>query len=332
MIVSHHKPHAWQGFLLLLTYIAIYFISQTVTQTRKQRRILVYIILSTTFFLSIFGIFKRFGINPFSFWEYEELTYNLDSLTSTYGNHNHMAGVIEMAFPFLLVLFLTRTRSLNIILMMSYMALIMVAALALTLSRGGWISSMGAHSFLMTVLFFHKQFKNRGLVLLISGVALAISILFLSNTPIVERIATVTQKDITANYISRIKAWEGTLALIKDNPYAGTGPGTYTVVFPKYQPPGLGVLFHNAHNDYLQFTADTGLFILPVIGWIVFIFFKTGFQNLTHPSRQTRGFSLAAMASVLAILIHSTSDFNMHIPANALAFTVIAGMIRQEDN
>ena len=56
-----------------------------------------------------------------------------------------------------------------------------------------------------------------------------------------------------------------------------------------------------------------------------------GFKKVSDPSRQTRGFALAALAAVLAILIHSVSDFNLLIPANALLFTVIAGTIRDPD-
>ena len=37
------------------------------------------------------------------------------------------------------------------------------------------------------------------------------------------------------------------------------------------------------------------------------------------------------LAAVVAILIHSISDFNLLIPANALLFTVIAGTIRDPD-
>jgi len=33
------------------------------------------------------------------------------------------------------------------------------------------------------------------------------------------------------------------------------------------------------------------------------------------------------MAAVFAILIHSFSDFNLNIPANAFAFTIIAALV-----
>ena len=329
-LLSDHQSLAWEGFLLLLTYIAAYFITQSSTQTREQQRILVYVIISTALFLSIFGLFKRFGVNPFPFWEYGELKYSPDWLSSTYGNHNHVAGFIEMAVPFILALFLTRSRNLAAILIMIYLVLILLTAQALTLSRGGWISTIGAIAFMILVLLSQRRFQSKRLILILAGATLVISAFILASTPIVERVMTFAEKDESASMESRIKAWSGTMDLISDHPYMGTGPGTYAAAFTKYQPPGLGAMFIQAHNDYLHFTADMGVLIIPVMLWIGFVFFRMGFKKVSDPSRQTRGFALAAMAAVTAILIHSISDFNLLIPANALLFTVIAGTVKQK--
>lgn len=330
-LLSDHKFLALEGFILLLTYIAAYFITYAAARTRKQQRILVYVIISTALFLSIFGLLKRFGVNPFPFWEYANLNYPIEMLASTYGNHNHMAGFIEMAIPFLLVLFMTRTRSHSTIFIMIYLVLILLTVQALTLSRGGWISTICAMVFMMVVLLFQERFKSKKLILILAGTFLIISAFILVSTPVVERLITLAEMDEMANIESREKAWTGTVNLIKDHPYTGTGPGTYAVVFPKYQPPGFTVMFRTAHNDYLQFTADMGMIIIPVILWILFVFFRTGFKNIFLQSRQTWGLNLAAMASVVAILIHSISDFNLHIPANAMLFSVIAGIVTQKN-
>jgi len=58
--------------------------------------------------------------------------------------------------------------------------------------------------------------------------------------------------------------------------------------------------------------------------------FKTGFAKLKSQSSQTRGFALSAMAAVFAIASHSLRDFNLHIPANIILFTVLAGTLRRQ--
>jgi hypothetical protein len=57
--------------------------------------------------------------------------------------------------------------------------------------------------------------------------------------------------------------------------------------------------------------------------WLLYWFFRTGFNRLKSRSRQTQGITLGTMAAVVALLIHSYSDGNLQIPANALLFTAL---------
>ena len=70
----------------------------------------------------------------------------------------------------------------------------------------------------------------------------------------------------------------------------------------------------------------TGMTVLGVSGMII-AFFVKGFKKLNHPSRLVRGTTLGAMSGVTAILFHSIFDYNLHIPANAILFTVLAAIV-----
>jgi hypothetical protein len=50
-------------------------------------------------------------------------------------------------------------------------------------------------------------------------------------------------------------------------------------------------------------------------------------MKIQSGSRQTWGFTLGAMTGIVAILVHSFVDFNLHIPANAVLFTVLAAIV-----
>ena len=56
--------------------------------------------------------------------------------------------------------------------------------------------------------------------------------------PVVERITTLTDQDPTDNISGRIRCWKGAILQIKDNPYLGTGPNTFTQAYPAWQIPG----------------------------------------------------------------------------------------------
>jgi hypothetical protein len=59
-----------------------------------------------------------------------------------------------------------------------------------------------------------------------------------------------------------------------------------------------------------------------------FVFlYRKGFKKLKNPRRLVRGSTIGAMAGITAILVHSISDFNLYIPANAILFTILGAVV-----
>jgi len=322
--VSVHPRSSLWAMVLLVNYAAVFYLTIHNVNTRSRLRHLIYLIIGMAVFLSALGLFKRFGINPFTWWDYGDL--NSVNVRATYKNYNHLAGYIEMSLPLMLGLILTGFAQI-ILLLTAYLTFIMLAALILSLSRGGWISSFLSLSFMTFVLLTDRHFKSKGLLLvLVSGVLLVMFII-LGSTPVVERILTVTEKDEEASLNSRMTAWKGIMEMISDYPVLGTGPGTFALAFTKYQPPGLNSRFTMAHNDYLQFVSELGLPFIAILIWMTAALYRAGFRKLENPSRLVRGTTLGAISGITAIFFHSAVDFNLHIPANALLFSVLAGIV-----
>lgn len=323
---SAHGAASVSAMLMLLSYILLFYLVIHLFRTRSDFIVLMNIIFSMAAFIAVFGLFKRFGLNPFSFWDYGDLKYSPDFLAATYGNHNHAAGYLEMAILLLLGSF-WRGYELGKRLLFIYLTLVMLAALILTLSRGGWISTLVGIIFMAVVFLTHHDFPRKKMVAgLILGTFFLILVV-LASTPVVERLQTAFEKDEAASLASRLQAWGGVLEMIKTYPWTGSGPGTFGVIFTQYQPPGLTALFTMAHNDYLHFTAELGLLFIPAFFWIAVVFYRHGFERLKHPSRLVRGVTIGAMSGITAILIHSIVDFNLHIPANAILFTVLVALV-----
>jgi O-antigen ligase len=82
-----------------------------------------------------------------------------------------------------------------------------------------------------------------------------------------------------------------------------------------------------AHNDYVQFVAETGVW-----GWILLpvalvAFFVLSFHSLRARLRGQNGWlQFGAAVGVCGILVHSFSEFNLHIPANAAWFTFLLAL------
>jgi O-antigen ligase len=176
-------------------------------------------------------------------------------------------------------------------------------------------------------LLTSRYFKRKGFILAAIGGSLALALIVLVSTPVVERVRTAMEKEEEASFSSRMVAWGGVMDMIGDYPLLGTGPGTFPTIFTQYQPPGLSRHFTKAHNDYLHFTSEVGLPLIAIFAWMVIAFYKRGFYKLRYPSRLVRGTTLGAMSGITAILFHSISDFNLHIPANAILFTILAAIV-----
>jgi len=266
------------------------------------------------------------GANPFPWWDYTDLKYPPEFLSSTFGNHNHLAGYMEMAILLILGLFLLGYRS-GIVFVLAYLSFLLLTALGLTLSRGGWIGALIGLAFMAIALVTSRHFKKKRLIAALAGGFLAMALIVLASNPVVETILTIEQREDIPNFSARLTAWGGIVDMIKDYPVLGIGPGTFSFIFTQYQPPGLKAHYTMAHNDYLHFTSEVGLPLIAIIVWMIIALYRKGFRKLKHPSRLVRGITIGSMSGITAILFHSVSDFNLHIQANALLFTILAAIV-----
>ena len=82
------------------------------------------------------------------------------------------------------------------------------------------------------------------------------------------------------------------------------------------------------HNDYLHFISETGILTVGIILWLMAATFWSGIRNIMATnSRLTLGITLGSLTGIVAIIVHSVSDFNLHLMANAILFTVLAGLM-----
>ncbi len=318
------RTSIWSAIFLLTCLIIFYLVIQTV-RTRAHVRHLIYLLIGMAVFLSIFGLFKKFGANPFPWWDYGDLGYG-SRLASTYGCPNHLAGYIEMTLPLLLGLFLLDFRP-AIAFILGYLTLLLLVALMLSLSRGGWISAALGLAFMVGMLLKSRHFiRKRMLIAIVAGVVI-LAVIALVSTPVVERLQTAMERGRDPSFHSRVVVWGGVIKMIADHPLTGIGPGAFKTVFMQYQPPGMMAHFFMAHNDYFHFVSETGLLLVPVILWMMVVFYRRGLEKLKHPSRLVRATTLGALSGVTALLVHSIYDFNLHIPANAILFVVLAAIV-----
>ncbi len=152
-----------------------------------------------------------------------------------------------------------------------------------------------------------------------------------TNSPLV-RLITVGGKDPYA--YTRISIWKSALSIIRDHPFLGTGLGTFSDAFSGYSFPVEGVFARFgkkasfAHNEYLQFASEMGIFALGIFIWLLYAFFRKAKKLLSNlRGEKEYGLVIGLVAGIMGVLIHSLVDFPLHAPAVTIILTINAGLL-----
>lgn len=114
---------------------------------------------------------------------------------------------------------------------------------------------------------------------------------------------------------------------ITERPFIGFGAGAFESSFQRYPGPEISGHFDHAHNDYLQFTVEYGLIGLVLLALFVLYAFYQALRALWHRESWYRsGIGFGASMGILGLMIHSFSDFNLQIPANAATFVTLCAI------
>lgn len=318
---------------------SVYFLTAAGLEQEGAKKALVYFLAGIAWLSAGYGLAVFFSGRALFHLPWVELPVSQGHVSGTFRNHNHFAGLMEMGIFLTLGLIMAVPRgqrpASEVLAQRLFLALpcaIMLLALILSLSRGGWLS------FLLGLGFFLLLIRRRnhprwpwGLAL--TGVMLVVISVFIyraNREPLLRRLETIQSyyqepEEITLD--ARLSIWKSALTMIRDHPLTGTGWGTFRSVYPAYRRDYLFYGVDFAHNDYLQIAAGMGL---PGLGWFLFfvvMLFRHSFQVLRHG---TPKFWARVMPGILAglfsILTHELVDFGLMLPANAMVFFSLAGI------
>jgi len=270
-----------------------------------------------------------------------------DQATGTYNSRDHYAGLLEMVLPFAAmyaVAILRRNlhpKGMPVRAALQACGMIVSAALLLiaivfSLSRMGFFCALAAlvvaAALTLTVRGWRDDERveaplwRRALPAAIVAVVVLAGVLVLPSAALVSRFSDLAHtEDITAD--TRAQLWRDTVPLIKDYPLFGCGFGAYESCFYKYKTVAPMSTADFAHNDYLQVLAELGIVGFAAgLTFVLRILFGVGRNVLYAHSIDERCRSIACVAAMTAMLLHSIVDFNMYVPANAMVFAWIAGV------
>jgi O-antigen ligase len=252
-----------------------------------------------------------------------------DGVFGPYVNHSHFAGLMEMLMPFPFLLADARVLPAGRRGLGYFAGALMAGSIFVSGSRGGIVAA-SVQLFVIYFLFRkksslhsvswhkHEKWVSAAAILVVVGV-----VFWLGGQEMVTRISSI--KDPFGNTVgaTRLLIFKDCYRMIAGHPLMGWGAGSFQTVYPAFRSFSTDVIVNAAHNDYLQLLVEFG-----VAGATIAVFFLAiSYRYVGRLSRDWRDSwpalaSFGALLGTVGILIHSLTDFNLQIPANAAIFYV----------
>ena len=329
-------PYATRLVLVQVAALLIYFAATLIfTDMPRRLRTLVRTIIIFGFFLAMFGLTQSFTSDGTRVYWFRQLAQS--TAFGPFINRHHFAGYMEMTVALPLGLLFSGAIDRYKRPLYAFAAAMMGMALIMTNSRGGIISLGVEILFLVAIAgpgLKSGERKPRSQrirsALLRAGLAFGLIVVLIGGTFAIgggdvftRLLGTASASDPTTG---RSHFWNVTLDIIKAYPVIGSGLGSFSVIYTRYDTRNGYLRLEQAHNDYLQTLADGGL-VGGALGFgFILILFHRGFARRETDDKFRRGVATGALAGCFAVLVHSFFDFTLHTTANALLFLILAAL------
>lgn len=245
--------------------------------------------------------------------------------------HNHFAGCMDLLLPVAIAVALGTRRRRHDPLWLArarrgILPALALAAVVVSQSRGGVFALM-VEAAVAVALFWPRLRRDAGLRkrALFAALALLAFASLAGWRPLLARLSHLDYHDVSA--IDRARVAETCLLIWRDHPWLGAGFNTFAQIYPAYQSFDSGMRWTEAHNEYAQALAETGLLGAAAVIAFALLLAAAGAVAVRRAGESAANLRIAALIGAAGFLFHSFGDFQFHSPANALLFFLFAGMV-----
>ena len=309
--------------LRMTSYFILLFLSGQAFRTPRQWREFAWFIVLLGFSVAVFAVLQDLTFNGKLYW-FREMRYG-GMPYGPYVNRNHFAGLMELLIPMGLAMLAVPGVRRQQMPLMALLAAMPVGALLLSASRGG-IIGFGCEVIVLVILLWIRRGEKKHLFTFLLALVLAGGLVgWLGVGQVIQRFSQIRNPEVTEG--RRISMARGAYHIFRDHPWIGSGVGTMVSVYPAYETAYDATIVDHVHDDHFELLAETG--VPGALCWLTFIILLAmyGLKNVSaHQDPVVRSVQLGTVVGCVGLLAHSFVDFNLHIPANALLFYLMAGM------
>ncbi|MBT4161652.1 MAG: O-antigen ligase family protein [Gammaproteobacteria bacterium] len=352
-LISQLVIHHWPGYqfsadqqatnhqlIKTLCLFQIFCLTLLLINSEGRFKLLVRVLLVAGTFQAVYGTLMTVTGTDY-IWSHEKVAYR-GVATGTFINRNHLAGYLEMTLALGLGLMIAnlgegRSRTwrqffrgwtdtlLGEKARVRICLVLMVIGLILTRSRMGntaFFVGMGVAGIIGLFVFRRSQ---PGVVALFVSI-LIIDIFLLGTFFGIEELQQRLE-NTNLQEEQRITAVILGLGLLPMAPWLGHGLGAFYSVFPQVRDDQISLFYDHAHADLLEFPIELGIVgTLPLVMLFCLSLYMAIRVQLKRHNRFYRAMGFSVTMAMVSIGLHSTTDFNLQIFANAGTFVCILAM------
>ncbi|MBF0294535.1 MAG: O-antigen ligase family protein [Magnetococcales bacterium] len=332
--ISLDRHATSQAWLKGMAYCGAFWLTLAWTTSYQRLKWLMLVVVGSGVFQALYGLMM---VRNDPNW----------TVSGTYVNRNHLAGLLEMTIPMGIGLMIGWMKSrrgtdeekplLDWIAewlrtasgrrgILSVVLVVMLLALFLTQSRAGNACLLLA----LVVVTFLSRLREGEFSLSrekrLMAPLLAISVVIGAWYGLGHLTGRLLQTTLHGE--GRLMISLRSMEIVRDFYWFGSGAGTFGWIYPKYAGEESAVTFlDHAHNDHVEILVEQGVVGYGLLAGLLiycWIFILQGYMRRRDPFM--RGVTFGSLVATLALSLHALFDFNFQIPANALYFVVVLAM------
>ncbi|MBI4707564.1 MAG: O-antigen ligase family protein [Candidatus Omnitrophica bacterium] len=306
--------------LSLSSYLIAFLCITQSFERKNSLKVFAWGIVLTGIGYCIYGLAQYYGYFANAYWAEPK------SVSSRFVNSGSFGAYININLFLSLGLAMSSKRAISRVLCFIFPAIFFVT-LILSNSRISWIVFL-----LIAILWLVLMLKNvtisktKGFISVLGFVIILCCALYYLRVPFLHRLQVASITNFQSLF-QRMDIWVGTIKLIIAHPF-GAGLGAFSYIYPSFRIHSDRFFVEAAHSDFLQVFAETGIIGFGLLLWFVILVILRSLRFLSQPENKEQVvLGLGIFCAFCSFLLQALVDFPLQVPANAVLFFVITGML-----